>query len=128
MLRNKPFKTWPDAVLQNMPHLDIYPLGVGGVLYPPHACHKIVTRADVIKETCMCADDMWLNYCSRIQKTFVVQTGLQSAYMVLPNSSQQYALWKSNVDPVIAGNDKQINMISNWSKKQFGFDFFVNLK
>lgn len=128
VLRNKPFKTWPDAVLQNMPHLDIYPLGVGGVLYPPHACHKIVTRADVIKETCMCADDMWLNYCSRIQKTFVVQTGLRSAYMVLPNSSQQYALWKSNVDPVIAGNDKQINMISNWSKKQFGFDFFVNLK
>lgn len=128
ILKKMPFKTWPAAVSQCSPHLDIYPLGVGGILYPPYACNEIVKKADVIKSTCLCADDMWLNFCSRINNTFVVQTGLKSTYMILPDSDQRDALWKSNLDVSIAGNDKQINKISNWAERQFGFDFFVNLK
>ena len=46
---------------------------------------------------------------------------------VLPDSSQQNALWKSNANAEIAGNDKQINAISDWAKKNYGCDFFVNL-
>lgn len=127
VLKNMPFKTWPDAILQCTPHIDIYPLGVGGVLYPPHACDKIVANIDVIKNTCLCADDMWLNFCSRINKTMVVQTELKSTYMVLPDSSQQNALWKTNTSDIDQGNDKQINAISQWASKQFDCDFFVNL-
>lgn len=127
VLKNKPFLTWPDAYSQCSPHIDIYPLGVGGVLYPPHACHELVLKNAVIKETCLCADDMWLNFASRMNKTKVVQTGLKSSYIVLPDSSQQNALWKSNANAEIAGNDKQINAISDWAKKNYGCDFFVNL-
>lgn len=127
VLKNKSFITWPDAVSECSPHIEIYPLGVGGVLYPPHACNDIVKRADIIKNTCLCADDMWLNFCSRLNKTLVVQTGLKSTYMVLPDSSQQNALWKSNVSVKEAGNDKQINSISFWAEKQLGCDFFVNI-
>lgn len=127
VLKNKPFLTWPDAYSQCSPHIDIYPLGVGGVLYPPHACHELVLKKAVIKETCLCADDMWLNFASRMNKTKVVQTGLKSSYIVLPDSSQQNALWKSNANAEIAGNDKQINAISDWTKKNYGCDFFVNL-
>lgn len=127
VLKNKPFLTWPDAYSQCSPHIDIYPLGVGGVLYPPHACHELVLKNTVIRETCLCADDMWLNFASRMNKTKVVQTGLKSSYIVLPDSSQQNALWKSNANAEIAGNDKQINAISDWAKKNYGCDFFVNL-
>lgn len=128
VIKNRPFKSWPDAICQCTPHIDIYPLGVGGVLYPPHSLHGLVFNSDVIKKTCLCADDMWLNFSSRMNQTYVVQTKLRSTYMVLPDSSQENALWKTNTNIEIAGNDKQIAQISEWAKETFECDFFVNLK
>ena len=29
VIKNRPFKSWPDAICQCTPHIDIYPLGVG---------------------------------------------------------------------------------------------------
>lgn len=128
VLKNRPFKSWPDAIAQCTPHIDIYPLGVGGVLYPPHSCHSLVLKNDVIKKTCLCADDMWLNFSSRMNQTYVVQTSFKSTYMVLPDSTQENALWKTNTNIEIVGNDKQILQISDWAKEAFKCDFFVNLK
>ena len=127
VIKHHPFKSWPDAVCQCTPHIDIYPLGVGGVLYPPHSLHGLVFNSDVIKKTCLCADDMWLNFSSRMSQTCVVQTKLRSSYIVLPDSSQENALWKTNTNIEIAGNDKQIAQISEWAKETLKCDFFVNL-
>ena len=62
------YKNWPDVEKQKE---DIYmlPIGVGGVLYPPHSLHNEVFKKDVIKEACLTADDIWLSCMSILQGT-----------------------------------------------------------
>lgn len=37
----------------------IMPLGVGGVLYPPHSLHPDTIKEDIFTELCPIADDLW---------------------------------------------------------------------
>ena len=127
IISNAPYNSWPFVTDATEPCIDIFPTGVGGVLYPPHCCSKFVTNIDVIKATCLRADDLWLNFNSRIKKTKVVQTKLRSTYMVLPDTNQQFALWATNNDEVLVGNDVQIAKITEWAKKELDCSYFVNL-
>lgn len=127
ILKNEPYNNW--SFVENMacPQQDVFPTGVGGVLYPPHCCNEFVTDMGVIKKTCLRADDLWLNFMSRLNHTKVVQSGLKSTYMVLPDTSQQTALWLVNNDVIQVGNDVQINEITKWSLKELNCDYFVNV-
>ena len=127
ILKNEPYNNWPFVEKLTCPQHDVFPTGVGGVWYPPHCCNRFVTDMEVIKKTCLRADDLWLNFMSRLNHTKVVQTGLKSTYMVLPDTSQQTALWLVNNDVVQVGNDVQINEITKWSLKELNCDYFVNV-
>ena len=127
ILKNEPYNNWPFVEKLTCPQHDVFPTGVGGVLYPPHCCNRFVTDMEVIKKTCLRADDLWLNFMSRLNHTKVVQTGLKSTYMVLPDTSQQTALWLVNNDVIQVGNDVQINEITKWSLKELNCDYFVNV-
>lgn len=127
ILKNEPYNNWPFVENLTCPQHDVFPTGVGGVLYPPHCCNRFVTDMEVIKKTCLRADDLWLNFMSRLNHTKVVQTGLKSTYMILPDTSQQTALWLVNNDVVQVGNDVQINEITKWSLKELNCDYFVNV-
>lgn len=127
ILKNEPYNNWPFVENLTCPQHDVFPTGVGGVLYPPHCCNRFVTDMEVIKKTCLRADDLWLNFMSRLNHAKVVQTGLKSTYMVLPDTSQQTALWLVNNDVVQVGNDVQINEITKWSLKELNCDYFVNV-
>lgn len=127
ILKNEPYNNWPFVENLTCPQHDVFPTGVGGVLYPPHCCNRFVTDMEVIKKTCLRADDLWLNFMSRLNHNKVVQTGLKSTYMVLPDTSQQTALWLVNNDVVQVGNDVQINEITKWSLKELNCDYFVNV-
>lgn len=127
ILNNEPYNNWPFVENLTCPQHDVFPTGVGGVLYPPHCCNRFVTDMEVIKKTCLRADDLWLNFMSRLNHTKVVQTGLKSTYMVLPDTSQQTALWLVNNDVIQVGNDVQINEITKWSLKELNCDYFVNV-
>lgn len=127
ILKNEPYNNWPFVENMTCPQQDVFPTGVGGVLYPPHCCNEFVTDMGVIKKTCLRADDLWLNFMSRLNHTKVVQSGLKSTYMVLPDTSQQTALWLVNNDVVQVGNDVQINEITKWSLKELNCDYFVNV-
>lgn len=122
-----PYNDWPFVNDETTPQTDILPTGVGGVLYPPHCCHSLVTDMEVIKKTCLKADDLWLNFMSRLNNTKVVQTGLKSTFMLLPDTSQNTSLWSVNNDVVLVGNDVQIAKISEWSKPGLNCDYFVNI-
>lgn len=126
--KRSPYNDWKTANEPNKPHFDVLALGVGGVLYPPHSCNDLVKRADIIKQTCLKADDLWLSFNSRLNKTFTIWTGVKSSFIVLPDSDQQTALYKENMDEMISGNDVQIRNISSWSKTNLGCDFFVNIE
>lgn len=123
----KKFGSWIryEEVGKNM--LDVCPAGVGGVLYPPKSCSDLVLNAGVIKKTCLCADDLWLNFMSRLLSTYTVYSGLVSAYIVLPDSDQSSALYLNNVKSEGGGNDIQIDNISEWAKTELGCDFYVNV-
>lgn len=127
ILKNEPYNNWPFVENMACPQQDVFPTGVGGVLYPPHCCNEFVTDMGVIKKTCLRADDLWLNFMSRLNHTKVVQSGLKSTYMVLPDTSQQTALWLVNNDVIQVGNDVQINEITKWSLKELNCDYFVNV-
>lgn len=127
ILNNEPYNNWPFVENMTCPQQDVFPTGVGGVLYPPHCCNEFVTDMGVIKKTCLRADDLWLNFMSRLNHTKVVQSGLKSTYMVLPDTSQQTALWLVNNDVVQVGNDVQINEITKWSLTELDCDYFVNV-
>lgn len=125
--KEKPYSSWPFVDDMTTPCYNAFPTGVGGVLYPPYSCGPMVTNIHIIKQTCLRADDLWLNFNSRFNGTKVVQTDLKSTYMVLPQSSQLYALWTTNNSDSNNGNDEQISLISKWATDELGCDFFVNV-
>ena len=127
LIKDNPYKDWPFIHNMTTPCFNAFPTGVGGVLYPPNCCGYTVTNLNVIKQTCLRADDLWLNFNSRLKGTKVVQTDLKSTFMVLPDSNQQYALWATNNSGGSNENDKQIVSISEWAKQELNCDFFVNV-
>lgn len=42
------------------PTLQLFPIGCGGVLYPPHLLHEGLFNKEEIKELCLANDDIWL--------------------------------------------------------------------
>ena len=121
------FGSWESFMIPDEPRIDICPAGVGGVLYPPKSYSKHIFNIQVIKNTCLCADDMWLSFMCRLQGTYMVCTGLKTTYMVLPDTSQSNALYLTNVTEEGSGNDRQIKNISEWAMRTFGCDFYINV-
>ena len=107
------------------PSFNIIPTGVGGVLYPPHCYDEHIFDRKAIRETCLRADDLWLNFMCRLKGTKVVTTGLKFSPITV-EASQKEALCKTN-NGKISGNDAQIVSISQWTKKYLGVDFFYRV-
>ena len=62
------YKEWPDTEKQEE-NIYMLPIGVGGVLYPPHSLYKDVLEKEAIKELCYTADDVWLACMSILKDT-----------------------------------------------------------
>ena len=62
------YKEWPDAEIQKQ-ETYMLPIGVGGVLYPPHSLYKDIFDKETIKKLCLTADDIWLACMSILQGT-----------------------------------------------------------
>lgn len=127
LLKNRPYNEWPIIDNKTEPRLDAFPTGVGGVLYPPNCFHAKVTDIATIKQTCLRADDLWLNFMTRLNNTKTVCTGMKSTFIQLPESNQELGLFHTNTCFEQNGNDTQIKNISNWARNIFNCDYFVNL-
>ncbi len=101
----------------------ILPTGVGAVLYPPHCYDERIFDLKAIKETCLVADDLWLNFMCRLHGTSIVHSPNDLRYVTLFTRKKQ-SLFKSNVDQ--SQNDRQIKLISQWANKELGMNFFQN--
>ena len=66
-------KKYNDWVIVNKKNLDgsksIFPVGVGGVLYPPHSLSSEVAEVDRFTELCPDADDLWFWYMAKLNGT-----------------------------------------------------------
>lgn len=63
--------------------LEVFPVGVGGTLYPVGSLHKDVLRIDLFQQLCPKADDIWFWFCSLLNSTnkrYVKKNGKDYSY------------------------------------------------
>jgi hypothetical protein len=118
------YNEWSNKIPIGEPSYQILATGVGGVLFPPESFHKDVFNIDIFKSTCFFADDIWLNFMSRLNNTKTVHTGYKSQFLTIL-FTQTISLKRNNVDN--GGNDVQIKNIDIFYKKSRGIGFNINL-
>lgn len=108
-----PYANWtrhvPDEVAcHSSPNL--LPIGVGGVLYPPRACHAEVLDIELAMRLCPRADDLWFWWQARRAGTLVRRV---SGNFVAHewHGSEATALEQHNVYE--GGNDRQIKALES---------------
>lgn len=102
------------------PSSSLCPIGIGGILYPPHSLHDMVSSKAVFMECCPRADDIWLKAMSLLKGTSVVQTEYHSMYLPVINKKDVH-LSSNNIKH---GNDIQINSLREYFYAQYGYDPF----
>lgn len=65
--RIKPYTSWPKSVQTPEACLNIFPTGMGGVLYFPGCFHPDVTDIDLFMKLAPSADDVWLKAMTLLQ-------------------------------------------------------------
>lgn len=56
----RPYNSWKQEIINNIPDPLNFPTGCGGILYPPHCFYKNVCHVDEFSEIAPFADDIWL--------------------------------------------------------------------
>ena len=105
----KPYREW--ELETDLPHasLDVFPVGVGGVLYFPGCFDEEVTHRAAFTSLCPDADDIWFKAMSRRRGTacrVVPHARSRRQYHVLPGT-QADGLWKANS----RNNDRQLRAV-----------------
>ena len=75
---------------------DIFPTGVGGVLYPPGSLSPAVLDKETFRALCPRADDLWLYWMGRRAGSVYKKTGNRNNVPVILESNQAVALWLDN--------------------------------
>ena len=91
----------------------LFPIGVGGILYPPDSLSKEVLDESSFVSLCPFADDIWFFAMARLQGTTTVRVPIrnpQGYYCELP-SSQYDALSAENTNPDNCRNDRQMRAV-----------------
>lgn len=100
---------WEHNTKEQGPAMNLCPVGVGGVLYPPSSLSSNVFNKDQIRMTCINADDLWLRIMGIINRTNVVHTNKYSYPFLSVAGAEKNALSKSNV--LENKNDDQLQNI-----------------
>ncbi len=96
----------------NLPHYNIFPTGVGGVLYPPKILHKEVFNENIFTKICPLADDIWFKAMSLLnEKKSMMALERCREFPVIP-ASQDKALYKINIDRNF--NDEQLKAVFDY--------------
>ncbi len=86
---------------------EIFPTGVGGVLYPPGLLADEVTDRTLFTKLCPHGDDLWLYWMGRRAGATYLQVGPRFLEIVWPGS-QERSLFAENVK---GRNDRQIRAL-----------------
>lgn len=116
-----PYSRWRANVeYVNVPRSDIFPTGIGGVLYPKGSLYKDLLNVELFMSLCPKADDVWLKAMANMNKTKTVQT--PASVYALP------VLYRDNITlastNVVSGNDVQLKSVIDYYMKNYGVDPF----
>lgn len=109
-----PYQEWKQeqAEILDRPSGDLFPTGMAGVLYPPHALPAFAFNAEVIRSTCINADDLWLKVMTACNKRKVVQPSDAVLPVKHVPGSQETGLYHFNQHN--GGNDDQLGAILSY--------------
>tara|TARA_R110001606_G_scaffold330360_1_gene477990 strand:- start:139 stop:1023 length:885 start_codon:yes stop_codon:yes gene_type:complete len=106
----KSYGAWIQNKSNDVDSLLGFPLGVGGVLYPPNSLNELVTNRDVFMKESPMADDIWLFWMARLNNSITKKTKKKFTAVCWPDS-QKVGLLTNNVQN--NANDQKIkNMIN----------------
>lgn len=96
----KPYVSWKRGEYGFEPDFKVFPVGVGGVLYPPHCFDEEVFNEDCFMGICKYGDDIWF-------KAMSIRNGVKAAVVfshhkygedfIVNQSEQGTGLWNVNV-------------------------------
>jgi len=104
-----PYMSWELGIQEaRKPGFDLFPTGVGSVLYPPCSLSPEVMDKETLIDLCLCADDVWLKAMSLLNDTPVV---LADSGWIFPTifDTQEIALQYENTSG--GKNDEYINQV-----------------
>lgn len=96
---------------------DLFFIGAGGNLFPPHSLASEVTKIEAAWDTCPAGDDIWLNAMARLQGTPIVHSSMHGFTGLPVLGASDVALCSSNVLDG-NGNDKQIAKLDDYFLRQ----------
>ena len=104
-----PYKKWSNGIAQTEPAADVFPVGVGGVLYPKGSLDEEVLNEEKFNAICPYADDIWFKLMALKIGTMtkVVDNPIPyRQYLHIPDT-QHISLWQINH----FHNDRQIEAV-----------------
>lgn len=106
------YKTWTFGIEDTICDIKNFPVGCGGVLYPPNSLHSEVFNEKAFMSICPNADDVWFKAMSILNKTLSQKVEYYAHYnqRFLTNTYlQDNALFKENY--LKNGNDVQLKRV-----------------
>ena len=67
--KRKSYSKWENPTSDTMPSFDIVPIGIEGVLYPPHSLNQKVTDSDIFMKISPTCDDLWFKAMAKLNNT-----------------------------------------------------------
>ncbi|WDE13275.1 glycosyltransferase [Thalassomonas haliotis] len=104
-----PYTDWHFDLPESQAQADVFPIGIGGVLYPVNSLHPEVMKESVFMTLCPNADDLWFKAMALKNGTLakVLEDPMPYLdYLQIPDS-QELSLWQSNS----INNDVQLQAI-----------------
>jgi len=120
----QPYLTWDNYYISKIPDFKIFPIGKGGILYPPKILNSNVLNSDIFTEKCIFADDIWLNIMTKMANNMVVKSNYNSQFLPVMNY-KDITLTEINVNEGL--NDKQLIDVRNYCINYLGKDPFEKI-
>ena len=91
------YEKWSGIDETPVPSIEVFPVGIGGVLYPPGALNSEVLNREAIEETCISADDLWLKAMAVMNRTKAVKVPGQTRIYFSIVNTKKTGLYHANV-------------------------------
>jgi len=109
------YNKWSMINDERSPSFDIFPTGVGGVLYPPNSLHADVFNIELAKQLCFYADDVWLNVMAHLRGTKCTKTKYSSHYLPIRFKNR---VRLRDINVADSANDVQIENLREYYKER----------
>ena len=120
----RPYASWLRRVMgfEDGPSMQLFAVGIGGVLYDPEWFPEELYNERVIVDTCLLADDLWLKTMEVAAGIPVVRHSGGELIQVIPGS-QETALFSANLKQ--NRNDEILDAIRHWTETYYGRDILT---